>query len=531
MHPVLLIDEILRIVLDNIDSDSNRSSALKTFYRIATVCRAWKDPALDYLWESLASVDPLLALLPNHVSEHPRYLSGMSDDAMLQDALMHGPVPSDALSLFHAYASRVRNVGQNSCSLPKLCPCFVDATSSANTLLPSLRSVRLVLKDAASQQFPLTLYLSRNLQNISVDVGFRSSKEPLGQHEALRAYLDAVARVASHLRHLRLRGHLSDRVINSVASMRDLRSLCLCGGSHLMPRTLASIAGFPNLEDLRVQLDYLNMAELAEALDSASSNTTLFPSLRKLRIRASPAAAEAFFAHLPAGKLCTLYLESDLKPRSVDSWTPALAILAERTHASLTDLSFEVLTSFCEAFDHAVFPPKLHLTLSTLTPLARLVHLRRFVLDSSVPPDLGDADLASVACWWPEIEELSLWSRPVEVFDFPAYFTTLPRATPACLATFATQCPRLRRLGLPMDVAVLPPPAHPPQAVPSHPTLVHLTIGCVRMGKTIEPAGVAECLYRAFPALDEIEFDCGDDTSWTDVLECFFALASRMLPV
>ena len=70
MHSVLLLDEVIRIVLDNIDSDSNRSSAIKTFYRIATVCRAWKDPALDYLWASLTSVDPLLALLPNHVSEH-----------------------------------------------------------------------------------------------------------------------------------------------------------------------------------------------------------------------------------------------------------------------------------------------------------------------------------------------------------------------------------------------------------------------------------------------------------------------------
>ncbi|KAF8269810.1 hypothetical protein EI94DRAFT_1896223 [Lactarius quietus] len=514
MHPVLLLDEVLRIVLDNIDNDFNRSSVLKTFYRIATVCRAWKDPALDYLWASLASVDPLLALLPKH------------------DALLHGPISPDALALFHAYASRVRHVGQNSYSLSKLklCSCIVDATSSANTLLPSLRSVRLVLKDATSQQSPLTLYLSRNLRSVDVDVGFRSSKKSLGQHEALRAYLDAVAHISSHLRHLRLRGQLPDRVINSVASMRDLRSLYLCGGSHLMPRTLASIAGFPNLEDLRVQLDCINTADLAEALDSASSNTTLFPSLRNLRIRTSPAAAEAYFTHLPAGKLRTLYLESDLKPRSIDSWTPTLAVLAERTHASLTDMSFEVLTSFCEAFDHVAFPPKLHLTLDTLAPLARLIHLRRFVLEASVPPDLGDADLASVSCWWPEIEELSLWSRPVEVFDFPAYFTTQPRATPASLATLAAQCPRLRRLGLPMDVAVLPPPAHPPQTIPSHATLVQLTIGCVRVGKTIDPTGVAECIYRAFPALEEIEFDCGDDTSWTDVLEYYSALASRRLP-
>jgi hypothetical protein len=67
MHPVLLLDEVLRMILDHIDHDSNRIPALKTFYRLATVCRAWKDPALDYLWASLFSVDPLLALLP-HVS-------------------------------------------------------------------------------------------------------------------------------------------------------------------------------------------------------------------------------------------------------------------------------------------------------------------------------------------------------------------------------------------------------------------------------------------------------------------------------
>ena len=45
MHPVLLLDEVLRIILDHIDHDPNRLPAFKTFYRLATVCRAWKDPA------------------------------------------------------------------------------------------------------------------------------------------------------------------------------------------------------------------------------------------------------------------------------------------------------------------------------------------------------------------------------------------------------------------------------------------------------------------------------------------------------
>jgi hypothetical protein len=80
MHPVLLLDEVLRIILDHIDPDSSRPPALKTFYCLAAVCRAWKDPALDYLWTSLVSVDPLLALLP-HVSALPRNALGNSDSA------------------------------------------------------------------------------------------------------------------------------------------------------------------------------------------------------------------------------------------------------------------------------------------------------------------------------------------------------------------------------------------------------------------------------------------------------------------
>jgi hypothetical protein len=406
------------------------------------------------------------------------------------------------------------------------------ANTSKSPVLPSLRSVTLVLKEATRQNFPLALYLSYSLQSIIIDVGFRTTKETRRHHESLYVYLDAVARVSTNLQHLCLRGRLSDRVVNSIAFMRELRSLGVCGVSQPMPRTLASIACFQNLENLRLQLDWPDISDLTEGFGAVSPNTALFPSLRTLRIRISPAAAEVFFTHLPEGRLHTVHLESDTKPRSVDSWTPALAILAEKTHSSLMDLSFEVLTSFCEAFDD-VSPPKLHITLATLNPLARLTHLSRFALDACVPPDLSDADLTTIASWWPEIEELTLWSRPVESFDFPAYFTTQSRAaTPASLTLLARHCPHLRMLCFPTDVAVLPTPEHPPLVVPSQTALTRLTIGCVRTGMTIDPAGLAECIYRAFPELEEIEFDCcNETTSWADVIECYHGLGGHAVSV
>ena len=413
-----------------------------------------------------------------------------------------------------------------------LYPNLVHANASNSPILPLLRSVNLVLKDATRQDFPLALYLAHSLQSIIIDVGFRTTKETRRHDETLYVYLDAVARVSTNLQYLCLRGRLSDRVVNSIALMRELRSLSVCGGSQLMPRTLASVACFQNLENLRLQLDWPNISDLTKGFGSVSSNTALFPSLRTLRIRISPAAAEVFFTHLPEGRLHTVHLESDTKPRSVDSWTPAFDILAEKAHSSLTDLSFEVLTSFCEGFDD-VSPPKLHITLATLTPLARFTHLRRFALDACVPPVLSDADLATIASWWPEVEELTLWSRPVESFDLPAYFTTQSHAsTPASLTVIAGRCPRLRMLCLPTDVAVLPPPAHPPLIVPSQPVLTRLTIGCARTDKTIDPAGLAECVYRAFPELEEIEFDCGDETtSWADVFKRYRGLGGHAVPV
>jgi hypothetical protein len=49
---------------------------------------------------------------------------------------------------------------------------------------------------------------------------------------------------------------------------------------------------------------------------------------------------------------------------------------------------------------------------ATFTPFACLTHLCRFALNTCVPPDLSDADLATIASWWPEIEELTCGRVP-----------------------------------------------------------------------------------------------------------------------
>ena len=59
MHTVLLIDEVLRLILDNCWGGHEPRQTLAT---LARCCKAWKDPALDTLWSSITTLAPLLAL-------------------------------------------------------------------------------------------------------------------------------------------------------------------------------------------------------------------------------------------------------------------------------------------------------------------------------------------------------------------------------------------------------------------------------------------------------------------------------------
>lgn len=57
MHSVLLIDEILRHIF--LFCSYDRASLVSA----AQSCKAWKDPALDFLWYRLTSIEPLLLIL------------------------------------------------------------------------------------------------------------------------------------------------------------------------------------------------------------------------------------------------------------------------------------------------------------------------------------------------------------------------------------------------------------------------------------------------------------------------------------
>ena len=67
MHPVLLIDEVLEMILESC-AEWDRTEYLSTLCKVARSCKAWKEPALDRLWQRLDSVEPLLPLFESYTA-------------------------------------------------------------------------------------------------------------------------------------------------------------------------------------------------------------------------------------------------------------------------------------------------------------------------------------------------------------------------------------------------------------------------------------------------------------------------------
>ena len=63
MHNVLCIDEILRVVFENLQESD--------LYQIALTCKAFLEPALDGLWNVLQDPDDLFRLLPDDAIYDP----------------------------------------------------------------------------------------------------------------------------------------------------------------------------------------------------------------------------------------------------------------------------------------------------------------------------------------------------------------------------------------------------------------------------------------------------------------------------
>ncbi|KAJ7180749.1 hypothetical protein C8R46DRAFT_592623 [Mycena filopes] len=149
MHPVLLLDDVLRQIFDFCPTTSLPA--------VARSCGSWTDPALDGVWSNLGSLVPLLNLIPGLI-----YVDGVY-------AIPSGNSPD--LALFNSYARRIKHITQR--HETRIHPELLSLLcAQGSPILNRLTSTR--LSSTHPRCVSAALSLSPSLRQLDLDFGFKS---------------------------------------------------------------------------------------------------------------------------------------------------------------------------------------------------------------------------------------------------------------------------------------------------------------------------------------------------------------------
>jgi hypothetical protein len=369
----------------------------------------------------------------------------------------------------------------------------------------------------------MAMGLSHELRHLTLDLGFNKARTDAKgwSNDAVAAeYLENVARIAA-LQRLDLRGMAlgSDGINRALISMKSLRILSLTTGKSLTVNTLAAITAFPSLNELEIHAGHIDAHELADSI--TIHDTTLFPALKMLHIRAQAPLVEFLLQKIPCDSLKRLVVEAEQPAQPPSSWGSVISLIPAKTTNSLRELTIEHHTDSAAETDSNsentppqsdLLEPRSQFTIATIRSLAKLPHLRRFVLDTTVVPDLCDADIEEMAKWWPLLEHLYLGGLLSGVDCLGRQRKS--RASLGCLEGLARLCPRLETLVVNLDISsdgdvqlveVPRPSPHP---------LRCLNIGSI---SAPEPHRLSQYLQRVFPCVIDVDGVAAFEEEWRKV--------------
>ncbi|KIK98184.1 hypothetical protein PAXRUDRAFT_134735 [Paxillus rubicundulus Ve08.2h10] len=461
MHPALLVDEILQLIFE-ISLDDEKSSLC----RAARCCKAWKDPALDRIWRRLPSAIPLLSLLPGcSVEKGTIHLNHL--------------VQAEKCGVFRLYAVRVKHIVHHHSVLGDLPAHLSYPLDNLGTSRIESRSIGDVV---------LHMSLSSRLRAFVLHIGYTKSDSASTSMHMILSRL----KKCSALERLSVRGHSSTCLQTPLGALATLHSLSL-HLSSLTEQTFMAVSALPLLGDLDIHADRLSLDNLAVAISEHCDSTAFFPSLQKLRIRAEPGLLELLCRYLPQDKLHSLHIDSTA-PSLPSAWAApfrAIATVASELHYFTIEHSIIV----SESEDTPTYPIDKFFTIDHFRPLSKLP-LRRFVLDSWLPPDFSDADIEEMTKWWPLLNRLDLGALTALENTEASW---KPRISLASLSTLAKGCKGLQSLVIALDAdGALAVPQPVPQG--SHP-LASLFISSRSRPDT---SSLSAMLLKIFPSLIEV---------------------------
>ncbi|KAI0352059.1 hypothetical protein OH77DRAFT_1523727 [Trametes cingulata] len=481
----------------------------QTLGRLARVCKAFSEPALDVLWQVLDDIRTLLFTLPS-------FINGRRDSCLY---VFSRDITEPEWARFQEYARRVRELHLNDEHMRVISP-FVWTflgrwCSPGQELLPCL-----VCLDSfvASEKDPgHILLLSSTLRHLSIAA--KAQKTPDARWSVDTLVEIALKTANPKLESLRLNRFPSLEGASRLCSrFPHLQYLEMKDPMFVEDSTLRLLATFPLLRRLTLKLK----ARLSEKLKLSPLS---FPRLRELRITGDPAALHCFLEVTRQPNLHTLMLK-------IVDWslcTDGQAIKHVRRILSKVPPTARKLSVWL-----AGDGPRVAQLLKPSLRLHWLTHVS-ITLERDIPElVINNTELQAFACAWPNLIEFDFSLANIDPSEDVLLVPDMVGAE--ALILFAQMHPNLSRLVLPyvqLDQGPIPTPDTLP--LRDH-GLRHLRISILEDADYSQYQEFAELIDALFPDLDLSDAtysayaDVPDDEylNWYDVEQLLVRLqASR----
>ncbi|KAJ4470875.1 hypothetical protein J3R30DRAFT_1132623 [Lentinula aciculospora] len=462
------------MALDHRLRTSNYLAARQGLLHFGLASKAFLEPALDVLWRTLSSVDPLLSVLPETTI--------VEGKKMLVKQIL--PRSWDRLRF---YTCRVQIFDQRILSEEEESSIHSSVYARLGQMppiFPALKEFHPTTSIFTSNS--LMFFLSRSLSAASLPAFLPHTEEgsDFGPSLALLAWK------APKIQNLYLES--DSRYSGFAASMLcfpDLKNLRIVRLSHYDSDFIDGVASLQNLS-------YLNLSLPDNASFDISGITGGFFCMKILRISGPPGELHKILKLISTPTLDELRLTCNLHSVWEKNRTgmPDLTRCLDR-FSSLTVLEISCLSEI----DLNIFDAQFLWLL--FSPILRLPLLRKLTYE--LPLFLTDQRAAEMAVAWPDIETLTLtsetWGEGIPPIE--------------SLRHFAEHCLRLKSLEFPVRVNFVDirPSSPPPPTLFMHPLR---SFRCILYDEVKNPATVALHLYQIFPGLRWAD---GSGSGWPEV--------------
>ena len=443
------------------------------------------------------------------------------------EKILHPSTKSPDLTRFSLYARRVKyaNYRQGVKAHPDLLSFLTShgINFECPTIISSLLAVH--ISTAACDHIQLLFGVSRMLRRVSLDLGF-NSKTPRIPEAHISGYLTNIRTTSPDVRHLSVRGALSQESMDAVSSMKNLHTLSLRSGSSLTINTLMALTGFEHLVELELHAAHLDPSDISPTFHVIRNPPSL-PSLKKLHMRAQVILLEFFLALLSTESLCTLHLEAHEPKAMPIAWNRLFTSICGTAANTLRHLTIErhiELEEFDDSVaDNTVLHPRkgnIQVPFDDIKILVKLGQLRSLVLDTTLPPDICDDELGTLVSSWTELEHLDLGLLPT--LDH-AMLLARPPMTSRSLDILASKASKLVTVILTIDLSGIARPFNATNSIPQR-ALTRMTLGCPFIP---DQHMLVPYLHRLYPSLLEIDGLPEHQKFWMDVGVALKDLVSR----